>query len=395
MAQITTSGAEPWRRPQIVNTVFADKTSATVVYPVALSADRLTVYGTVGNKLRQSVDDGVTWADVFDAGAPLQGFWLMPNGEALRSTKPGGSTTPGSLQVSTGWGTNPATATWATVATASRGSAYVHPHWGLGMAPKGHVREGLVVATEYGPQTVAGDDPALMGKVWLSTDYGKTFRQIFHLAQVGSTGMHIHGCTYDPWDDAVYVSFGDGNGTTGAKAGVMRTTNFLATTPSWDYIVGPSTSADGQLTWIRPTADALLFGGDGTPPGLYRLGRRGFRVFASRLQTIVNFGGGTDTGFIGQCAWQNDPGSPLIMGLEYSKDVAGVPPTLIVTENGRDFAEAWNDVATYGVTATKYPLSQAVGPTARGKIVGLSKRYSAAVGSSLWSNFVADYIAGA
>lgn len=384
---------DPWQVPSLSDIVITNKTSSTVIYPRDMSADRLTVYGTVGATLRQSVDDGTTWTTIWTAPAGIEGFWLLPNGEAIASTKPGGQ--PGKLYVSSGFKSNPSSATWTLVLETSRPDTYFHANWGLGMAPKGHVREGLVVVCDYGWHGQAGENGSTSHKVSLSLDYGRTWKTIWNLFErVRSAGQHIHGCAYDQWTDSIYVSYGDGMGSTGATNGVVSCNDFLSSSPTWENILGPVTG-DFQCTWIFPMEDCILFGGDGAPPGYYRLPRTGRYSFASdksRIPMAVNLGGGSDGGFIGQKVYQHSPGLPILFGVEYNKNVANIPPTLLVAEDSRHFAEVWADT-TYGADS-KYPLSHWVGPTARGKVVGQIKRYKDSVGSSLWSNIVATYRGG-
>lgn len=388
MGIIRTATAEPFVRPQLANTTLTTMTTSTVVAPRAMNANRTVVYGTRGSVLVKSVNDGTTWTTVKDFGSTLAGFWILPNGEALVSTNTSG--VGGKVLYSTGFATSDTGATWTQSAgiTGGRGNDYVHPYWGLGMAPKGHVREGLVVITKYGPHGTATTTDDEMGRVWISTDYGKTFSIIFKLESRQKLGQHMHGATYDPWDDRVIAAYGDGNGGTGARADVIVCDNFLSEEPTWTPVIS-STSASFQLTSILPQPDGILFGGDGTPPGIYRLPRRARRVYGAP-QVVLNYGGGTDTGFIGQSMYQHAPGFPVLVGHEFTKAQVGMPASIhAITDGSRRVSEVYR--YSPNKDTAQWPTTYAVGPTANGKVVMLVKTYNAP-GPSVWSNGVSDWV---
>lgn len=341
--------------------------------PRFLSADRRTVWGISWDGLVKSTDDGATWTPgaqrIKPSAEQLAGAWLLPNGEVIATSKVGGG--KGGLHLSNGWNNGAGPMTWSKVLTVSQNDNKIHEYWGLSFAPKGHPREGLVVATEYGGQG-SGSTPADGGAryVWVSLDYGKTWRTIFDLfAQTQVIGQHMHSVAYDPWDDRLICAFGDGNGANSSKSGIMACENFTATTPTWTYLYGPVTSADFQVTTIRPLSTGIIFGGDGAPPGIYRMGRNGYRNLKP-MQTVLNYGGGTDTGYIGQDMFQAGPGQPILVSHEWAKNT-NRHSAVHLTFNGVDFVEIWRDP-----NANAWTGLFVVGPTAAGKVLGWSKNDS-------------------
>ena len=379
MAIIRTATPEPWVRPSLTNVVITNMTAATIVQPRFLNATRTLIYGTRGNLLVKSSDDGTTWTTVRDFGTPAAGAWLLPNGEALVATKPGGN--KGQLMLSTGFAANDTTATWASVLTCSRNDNYIHPAWGLSMAPAGHPRAGIVVATEYGVQGAAGDSDDITSKAWLSSNYGQSWRQIFNLSTVGRANVHMHGIVYDPWDDRPVISVCDGNAGQSSYSGVLVSNNWQDQTPSWSWVLGPFTTASFQLTTMYPTPSGIIAAGDGFPPGLYRLPRRGYRDIGA-TQVVMNWGGGTDAGFIGQQIYQHSPGQIILMGKEYTKASPFLPITIDGSIDGTTFFELWRDATGAGIA--QYTLSNPIGPTMTGKVCAAIKDYRTATTTWKW-----------
>ncbi|WP_433935116.1 hypothetical protein [Brevundimonas diminuta] len=137
--------------------------------------------------------DGITWTLIQNAGFTTDGsqsrIVQMDNGEVIFSSVDGRL-----LRRSTGWATNPSTATWATVLTAATygaNTSYFDRGWGWRVYGK------YVYATEYGnPKPQAH-------RAYLSSDYGATFTQVFDartLLTIGAgANCHNHGGTVDPW----------------------------------------------------------------------------------------------------------------------------------------------------------------------------------------------------
>ena len=359
--------------PYLTDVTVTDMPDAAVANLRALSRDRTTIYGVRSSSLIQSTDDGKTWTVIKDfspMAGTLAAVVILNNGELLVSEKSGGW--KGGAYLSTGFAqASPTAATWARVKmadgsdlTVSRNDNVIHDAWGYSIAPAGHVRDGLVALTEYGGQSSTADADTLSPKVWLSLDHGKTFKVIADLFTVlGSrVNQHMHGILYDPWFDVILCSYGDGNGS-GAKTGIFQISDFATPTPKITHI-HQTNSANFQATTMFACEGGVIMGGDGAPCGIYRLPRRSFRVWG-KLQTVLNYGGGTGTGLIGQRIHQNGPGAPIIMSSMWTKPGAGVSHPLWLSFNGEEFYEIFRD----STPAMEYPSINAVGPTRSGKLV--------------------------
>lgn len=343
-----------------VNLVAGTSTDASARY---VASDNTTVYGVLGNAIVSTVNNGTSWQTVTDIGEPVNGLWPLPNGELLASSYIAGG--KGGLFISNGWATNPSTSTFTKVVTYSNNANRATDAWNVSVAPKGHVREGLIVANEYGGQsTVSTPDSDGAVRSWVSTDYGQTWRVFANLFQItgNKANLHNHGIAYDPYDDRVLISFGDGNGT-GALSGVIYSDDFLEATPTWKYMVGPYTDATFQATTIFPMDNCILFGGDGMPCGIYRVVRTGFRALG-KIRCVVGYGSGTDTGFIGQTMYQREPGQPVLIANQWGKTTGTNQYSLHTTTDGVTFEELYR-----GAIGTGLSWLTAVGPTKDGTVL--------------------------
>ena len=380
--------------PSVSGVVTTKMAATTRVTPRAISQDRSTVYGTRDAKvIVQSVDDGVTWTTVythpdFDG---MRGFWLTPDGEAMYSTESAG-VGQSALYKSTGWATDPAAATWRKVLnTSAKGNLRVHDAWGLSWAPKGHVREGLMVATEYGGQGSGSDVPSEIGKVWRSWDHGATWHVIFILGEdVQVQQQHMHAVAYDPYYDTIILTYGDANSGAGSKSRIVYTEDVTAERAAmeWKTIFDSGTAAQYQAVTIQPTATCLVLGGDGYPCGVYRVPRREGRTYGA-VEQAITFRGGTDTGWISQLFYQHPDGGPVFLAKQYTKDF-DEPASLDVFDGVGKFAEIWRDDANRA--GVRRPSMSAVGVTANGWIVGTYSHNVTATDTGEYFHFRARYV---
>ena len=390
----TIRAAQPFTvaMPTLTDVTKTKMTVSTQVQPAAMNDDRTVVYGIRNAKeIVQSVDDGLTWTIIHThpLSDNVRGFWLTPDGEAAYSTESAGAGLS-TLNKSTGWAENPATATWRQVLnTSQKGNLQVHPAWGLSFAPKGHVREGLVVATEYGGHGSAADIPSEIGKVWRSWDYGATWEVIFILGeQVGVNSQHMHAVAYDPWFDTIIISYGDANSGAGSKSRISYTEDVTAprAAMTWQHIFDSGTVAHYQAVTIHPTESCILLGGDGYPCGVYRVPRREGRTYGS-VEQAITFRGGTDTGWISQRFYRHQGGGPVFLAKQFTKDL-DEPVALDVYDGSYRFAEVWRDNAT----GTRWPNLGAVGVTKNGWVVGSYALGVRADNSSEYWHFRGRYV---
>lgn len=345
-----------------------------------MSDDRTVVYGSRFTSIIQTVDAGLTWTVLATIGETIQQLWRLPNGEVAVGTNVGGGR--GGLWFSTGWAENPATATWTKRVTVSAANNSIPRAWGVGFAPKGHAREGLIVANEYGShgQSATPDDGGA-ARAWLSLDYGETWREIFNMFTFlgNKVGQHLHGCAYDPWDDRLLMSFGDGNTGSGAETGVVACGDFLEATPTWTYVDGPVKNARYQSVNIMPRPEGIWYGCDGYPAGIYFQPRTGFRELGP-MRVPVQFPAGTDTGFIGGLFFQHGPGFPMFFSSQWIKTDSPRSPAIHSTMDFKTFGEPYRHPVT--LTASRM---DAVGPTASGKMVLMLSGDGYKYGSGDWA----------
>lgn len=276
---------------------FSD--SSATAWPIDISEDGLTIYGTNGvGKLYTSVDDAVTWTLAHDFVTTYVLEFCVPagDGEVLVGVRD-------RIYKSTGWAANPATATWAIVRQAgSTGDYYSGRYGGISMDPR---KTGLGFAAEWGShynETTPGSLAAIY--VYKTTDFGATWTQVFDLsqwapiaAQVAGNGfVHMHGCTYDPYWDRVWACFGDNNMQSAGSAllisqgltTIIYSDDHGATWSSVPWPAGPDDGSNSVFQSVMPVAlpGGVIFLPDSFPlGGLNRIGRTGFRQM-TKLESL-------------------------------------------------------------------------------------------------------------
>ena len=131
--------------------------------------------------------------------------------------------------------------------------------WGMS------VYKNIVVASEYGLKTSEG-----ARRVWLSKDYGETFKVIFdQMTSVenikgaptwaGDTA-HVHSCAFDPYWNRIWVVTGDH-----PNSAMYYSDDFGDT---WTWVdVGDKPVV--QHTGIIALPNCVIFGSDRAPNGVY------------------------------------------------------------------------------------------------------------------------------
>ena len=277
---------------------------------------------------------------VADSAMEVMGVKFMPNGEALVTCRNNWSLT-GGIYVSQGWRTNPATATWTRTLTYSATGNFCQPYsWSV--APKGHVREGLVVVTEYGGQSTQGTTSVEGGasRVWVSLDYGKTWREIFNLLKTyGTKNQHMHGVAYDPWTDNILMCFGDGYAGAPAVSGALYSDDWLKPSPTWKPIIPVLSTAAWQVTLFHPTPAGVICGSDGGPDGVWFMARDPAGGYQFPKPVITNLNGSC----IGTMVYAPDPNRPALM--VYQNGQAETDPTrvLMISPRGDQIDEVYCD----------------------------------------------------
>lgn len=247
---------------------FRNQTETIIVNPYVTGVVPLTyigerLYGTLAiGKLYYSDDDGTTWVLVQETGTVggFRSIWARPDGEVILH----GS---GNIWVSSGWATNPATATWTSKLTPTGTANFLF--WAI------DVYESRVIVSEY---AMPRDDSK---KVWISTDAGDTFTESLNLDILypgQAANYHWHGVCYDPWANRFWATFGDATG------GAYYSDDDGA---NWTLLSSPA--ADIFFTTACASEHGVVFGSDSaTRQGLWTVKRIGTMAFTQiyHLRTV-------------------------------------------------------------------------------------------------------------
>ena len=278
---------------------------------------------------------------------------------------------------STGWDKATADATsWALVLSSSGGGTIFDGRWSLtprAVAPAWSVSAGRIVVNEYGAHTKSSESttPAQAAiRAWMSTDDGATWTQIFDLRDqypgltYANINFHIHAIAYDPWDDRVFITTGDGgNGDGGYCAVFYCDAEKLPTAPTWVPVPSMrSTSALAQVIAIIPTPTGVLFSPDSGSLGVWRLPRRGYRRYGT-ASAVAQIG----SGIVGSHIHQNpDPGSPMFF--TYNSSAQSGPPAVLASLDGATITEVYRDGTAVSNSAPG--INCVCGPDLGGKVYG-------------------------
>jgi len=334
--------------------------------PYWLGRDRRTIYRGGGSTLKTSTDDGATWttATAFIFTPYIVGVRDLSNGEVIVATAASGGI-PGSLYVSTGYGTPGVT--WTKRLDAGAGgvgpTSYFSGDWGMS------AHENIVVVSEYGIQNPPTDSARF---VYLSQDYGVTWTQIFDLGT--SPTSHIHAAFYDPWWKAIWVANGDSTNR------AVRVSFDMGAT--WTIVDNPDNT---QVVGGIAMPECVLFGTDYQPDGIYRVARTPDRTGLTLVSAYHLAGGATDRRrFIGGMPfWTGRQGDPVLF--PFITDVTWTDSgRLVATLDGYSFTQVWADTHTYEHAG----LWKAMGPTLTGTYLGELEDDRGGVKSTLKLSYV-------
>ena len=318
-------------------------------------------HGPGAGSLYRSTDDGDTWALVVPNGffnSVPNTMLKMGNGEVLIMGDAG-------LYRSTGWPTNPATATWTLAATPTNDGVNTRANFTRFVLD---VWDNLVLLGEY----VTPRNNARYLRV--STDHGATFTNVFDLNALpgGDVGAHYHGVAIDPWhtgaNPRIWFTHGDG------PKGIYYSDN-LGTT--WTEFTGGVNRAFDPTTnnamTIRATPAGMVLTTDSnSPDGMYRILRQASDAdMVLERMAIIPFenGSGSLIGF-GGASWR-DPETNLVwtaFGTTYQTGMTKPLPGYLFVSDGYRGAIAWTTPQT-STTVGQSMTPQNVGVTASGKIM--------------------------
>lgn len=346
--------------------------SASTVRPVGISKDRTLLYGagSTGNAtLQQSSDEGVTWNTVKVLANTIMFLLELDDGEALAFVNTSGK---GSVYRSTGWTTSHTTATWALVLTSAGG--YFN---GFGLNAASFGDENLVVGTgqygviaAYGAQTSNAGDQTTKGRyVYFTSDYGATWGQVFDLySWTGNAiGMHVHGASYDPYWDRLWVTWGDTQ--KNSKTDVVYSDDHGATwvqVPAasvWAASGSSSTNAL-QCTTVLPRPECILFGSD-PAQGMWMIRRTGYRTMSKPTIVFMNAtGSGSTTIAMNTSSLRGFKGAPVIHTWSSEKNL--MQPGIAASW---DDGFSWHNLWMYPFATPSSAVGTAYGPTAKGTVI--------------------------
>jgi hypothetical protein len=213
--------------------------------PIGMLADG-RLYGRISNALYVSDDSGLNWTLVQSNSISSPGIIRdLADGEILLGN-------PGTLHRSSGWASNPETATFSSVLTSSASGSFLRRTIDTGS-------DGVVLVTEYGPKDSSIADRAR--KVWLSTNNAQTFTEVFDLRDEYPDpdpfdNAHMHGCGYDEWNQRLWIAHGDAGYRGIRYAPLNDPTN-------WTLL------SEDQPTTLTPTEFGVVVGTDNTPNGVW------------------------------------------------------------------------------------------------------------------------------
>lgn len=357
-------------------------------YITELSLDRTVAFNGSNSfgTIRESRDDGATWTDLHTFAGSFGSVQTLDNGELLATVM--NDPSPRELWLSEGYGKG-GPVTWSKVLTASGPYITFIKAWSFG------IHKNIILVNEYGPKTGMqwlGNDVTQNARyTYMSLDYGKTWSTVFDLNEYLTTqqgrantdGVHLHGVTWDPYWDRIWITFGDdSNGTVYSDdLGETWQTAHYAAEFSGGY----------QNVGIIALPKAILFGSDCYPNGVHRINRTAGKhsgTYTIDVAYTINPGVNDLTHLCQAIRKVERTGGdgPVIFG--FSAETATVPSHMVVTYDGFTFTKLWED------SVAQTPgrgLRTIAGPTLKGELIVGSNDGRDPAGWSRWTGPVQIY----
>lgn len=329
-----------------------------------MSKDRVRGWNSSdpSGNLKETTDGGETWTTIKQFPAPTTWVKSLDNGELLVSV--GKNEDARQIYLSQGYGTPGVS--WSNVLTFSAPYVFSAKGWSL------DTHKNIVLLAEYGPKTPTWNgvdvvDPARY--VYLSLDYGRTWKKIFDLiAYVKTQGVaepiaqHVHGVAWDKYWDRIWVTFGDRTNGTVFSDDLGKTWNTA--------FFGPEDQSPFQVTSIVPMPDCVLFGTDTAPNGVQRISRAAGKnagpYTIEQAFTIDGDDGKTRTHLSqAKMVCERADGVPVAV-FGFGSETNPAPSFIVATTDGKNFSLLWKDDVSQPAGRG---VRSIVGPTLSGELI--------------------------
>ena len=312
-----------------------------------MDATRTRIFAAYRTTLRYTDDDGATWIDVpgLKITKDIIAVRDLDNGEVLVSS--GGVNTQAELWVSTGFRTNPQTATWKKTKTAASPGVFFSNSWSFS------VHKNIVLVNEYGPKPGGNGNARYC---YMSLDYGQTWKTIYDLGT--GTGNHLHGVCYDPYWDRIWLTHGDDT------SSILYSDNLGA---NWSTAQTTTVAAgDFQVVGILALPNCVLFASDGQPNGVLRIPRtagKGAGTYTPEVAYQID--NSVSLAWLGHLPFRAvRAGDDAPALFPFAPELSTGKSKVLATTDGYTFTVVWEDP----ISTTSKGAITALGPTARGKL---------------------------
>lgn len=329
-----------------VSSVSIDVEVERAVIPASISHDGFKLWSHSTNILRESLDGGKTWNDLYSFSNVYFIDWVkeLDNGELLLQVilfvYVDGVKVRDRYIIYRTEGKNSGLLTMVECFRIEPESVFASHAWSVS------AYKNIVLVGEYGAKYGIkwGDIVVKEGEnaryVRMSLDYGKTWKVVFDLNDyVIKDQCHIHGICYDQYWNRVWLTYGDGENGTMYSDDMGETWRFAHHDLEFE--------GSHQNVGIVALPDCILFATDYHPDGIHRIDRSHGRntpdgTYPIDIAYFIDVGQ-TKRNYVGMsiCHAKNTEYSPVLFG--FVAETANAKSCVIATYNGWDFFPLWMD----------------------------------------------------